>query len=124
MPFGMRVSTILRPFPFNAFSTSSTVELVQTDRSAVIAPATCGVAMDVPLKGANPPPGTDELILEPGAKRSTIDALFENDERESVFVVAPTVTASVMQPGEFTALVKPYCPTQLRLRSPSRAVSG
>ena len=41
--------------------------------------------MDVPLKGANPPPGTDELILEPGAKRSTIDALFENDERESSF---------------------------------------
>src|SRR5262249_62179999 len=57
------------------------------------APATCGVAIEVPLKAAKPPPGTEEVIAEPGAITLKKLARSENDEIVSVFVVDPTLTA-------------------------------
>jgi hypothetical protein len=65
-------------------------------------PATCGVAIEVPLNVAV----AVSLVLyadridEPGAKMSTTLPKFENDERASVRVVAPTVIASVTRAGE------------------------
>jgi hypothetical protein len=47
-----RLSTIDVPVLFNAVSTASAVAVVHTVRIAAIAPATCGVAIDVPLKKA------------------------------------------------------------------------
>jgi hypothetical protein len=41
-----------------------------------------------------------DVMLEPGAKRSRQDPKFENDDRASVFVVLPTVSACVTRAGE------------------------
>ncbi len=46
-------------------------------RSSAQAPATCGVAIDVPFQLAKLPPGIDELIAEPGARIDRNDAEFE-----------------------------------------------
>src|SRR5438034_11752194 len=43
------------------------------------APATCGVAMEVPALVPKRPPGTEELIKYPGARRSTMPVLLLND---------------------------------------------
>jgi hypothetical protein len=63
------------------------------------APATCGAAMEVPSKTANPPPGTEELMLDPGARRDKKEAELENHETVSVSVVEPTLTALDMHAG-------------------------
>jgi hypothetical protein len=47
------------------------------------APATCGVAMKVPFITSNPPPGTEEFMLEPGARRCKKEAELENDDKVS-----------------------------------------
>jgi hypothetical protein len=41
-----------------------------------------------------------DVMLEPGAKRSTHVPKFENDERASVLVVEPTVFAAETRAGE------------------------
>ena len=41
-----------------------------------------------------------EVMLEPGAKMSRHEPKLENDERASVFVVDPTVTAGPTRAGE------------------------
>jgi subtilisin family serine protease len=41
-----------------------------------------------------------EVMLEPGAKRSTQVPIFEKDERASVLVVEPTVRAAATRPGD------------------------
>ena len=67
--------------------------------SSAHAPATCGVAMEVPLKTANPSPGTEELMLWPGASRERMEAELENEETASDSVVEPTLTALDMHAG-------------------------
>jgi hypothetical protein len=47
------------------------------DRRTATAPATWGAAIDVPNRSVKRPPGTAEVIVSPGARRSTIGALFE-----------------------------------------------
>ena len=42
----------------------------------------------------------DEVMLEPGANRSTHVPKFENDERASLLVVEPTVVAEATRAGE------------------------
>ncbi len=71
-------------------------------RCRAAAPATCGVAMDVPLIVfvAVVPVYQADVMLEPGANRSRQVPKFENDERASVLVVAPTVTAAATRDGE------------------------
>ena len=41
-----------------------------------------------------------EVMLEPGAKRSTQVPKFENEERASLLVVEPTVFAAATRAGE------------------------
>ncbi len=86
------------------------------------APATCGAAMEVPLKGANcwPPlkaGGTEELMPEPGARSERKEAELENEDMVSDFVVEPTLTALDIQAGKFMEFVKPLLPEAIAIRT-------
>lgn len=108
MPF--RASVIGRPVARRVFSTTGTVAAGDNCFRMAQAPATCGVAMDVPERLSNPPPGTEETMPWPGANRDRKAAEFENAEIASAFVVDPTLTAVEMQPGALMALVNPSFP--------------
>src|SRR5919198_3902443 len=106
----LRASVIGLPVDCSAFRTVGTsAEGLMPFRTAQ-APATCGVAIEVPLRTANPPPGTDELIEPPGASSSTSGDELENEETVSFFSVEPTVIADEMHAGKLTAFVKPLLP--------------
>ena len=70
--------------------------------TSAAAPVTCGVAIEVPLivLVAVLDVYHDDVMLEPGANMSTQVPKFENDERASVEVVAPTVIAFGTRDGE------------------------
>jgi hypothetical protein len=65
-------------------------------------PATCGVAIEVPLSVAVAVSllNQDDKMLEPGANISTTLPKLENDERASFIVVDPTVIAAATRAGE------------------------
>lgn len=71
-------------------------------RNLAATPATCGVAIDVPLSVAVAVSLVRhaDMMLEPGAKISTTLPKFENDERASVLVEDPTVIAAATRAGE------------------------
>ena len=71
-------------------------------KNSAATPATCGVAIEVPeiVCVAVSLVLYDERMLEPGAKISTQDPKFENDERASVSAVDPTVIALATRAGE------------------------
>ena len=75
------------------------------ERSTAKAPATWGVAIEVPLKTEKPVPVTEELIEPPGAKSVRNDALFEKEDTVSCLVVEPTLTDVEIQAGPEIALV-------------------
>jgi hypothetical protein len=75
--------------------------------------------MEVPLKKANPPPGTEELMLSPGASSERNEAELENDETVSDFVVEPTLTALDIQAGAPMELVKPSLPEEITVAIPA-----
>src|SRR5919199_817851 len=81
----LRGSLIGLPVDWSADRTVLTDAEGETSLRSAHAPATCGVAIEVPLKTAKPPPGTDELMLEPGASSSTRGLEFENDDIVSLF---------------------------------------
>ena len=71
-------------------------------RYSAAAPATCGDAIEVPLIVfvAVSEEYQAEVMPDPGAKRSTQLPMFENDERASLEVLAPTVRAAGTRPGD------------------------
>ncbi|MDX6720335.1 MAG: hypothetical protein QOJ63_2589 [Solirubrobacteraceae bacterium] len=71
-------------------------------RYSAATPATCGVAIDVPLivLVAVSDVYQEDWMLDPGANRSTQVPKFENDERASVDVAAATVSALATRAGE------------------------
>ena len=71
-------------------------------RNSAATPATCGVAIDVPeiVFIAVSLVLHDDVMLLPGAKMSRQAPKFENDERASLIVVAPTVIALATRAGE------------------------
>ena len=73
------------------------------------APATCGVAIDVPLMVfvAVSLVHHAEVIEEPGAKMSRQVPMLENDDRASVLVVDPTVIAFGVRAGELLHALAP-----------------
>ena len=83
------------------------------------APATCGVAIDVPLAPTKPPPGVDEVIELPGASSLRNGATFVNDDMTSDFVVDPTLMAVEMQPGDDIAFGKPSLPDATTVAIPT-----
>ena len=90
--------------PARAASSSSTLAPAAAERVPPKAPATCGVAMDVPLQLWKALPGTEvELMAVPGASRLSQLALLEKFATVSVAVVAPTEMAVEIQPGGYLA---------------------
>ncbi len=83
------------------------VKLGFADSTNAAAPATCGVAIDVPLMVFVAVLDVDQadVMLEPGAKMSRQVPKFENDERASVCVVEPTVIAAADAGGRGVARV-------------------
>jgi hypothetical protein len=75
--------------------------------------------MEVPLETANPPPGTEELMLWPGASRERKEAELENEETASDSVVDPTLTALDMHAGAPMESVKPLLPEAITVAMPA-----
>src|ERR1044071_5554653 len=106
----LRLSVMARPVSLSAVKTCVTVAVGSFDFITAHAPATCGVAMDVPWKFAKPPPGTDERITLPGGSRFSMLALFEKEEMVSAApdplpsLTEPTLTAEEMHAGPDIAL--------------------
>ena len=73
----------------------------------------------MPLKLANPPPGTDERMFDPGARRSTIGLKLESKATTSCLVVLPTVTALDMHAGAVTEFLKPLLPEEITVAMPA-----
>ncbi len=71
-------------------------------RYSAAAPATCGVAIEVPLMvfSSESLPIQADVMLLPGAKMSTQVPMLEKLDRASVLVVEPTVMASCVRAGE------------------------
>src|SRR5688572_1745868 len=71
-------------------------------RNSAATPATCGDAIDVPLivLVAVLLVCQAEVMLDPGANRSTHVPKFENDDRASALVELPTVSACETRAGE------------------------
>src|SRR5215510_14816431 len=59
-------------------------------RISAASPATSGVAMEVPLQAAYPPPGTLLSMASPGPATLTQDPKLKQSARMSPGVVAPT----------------------------------
>ncbi len=93
-----------RPVVWRALSTVLTEAVGVFCLRIAQAPATCGVAMEVPLQVANPPPGTADVMDSPGARSERKEAELENQETSSDSVVDPTLTADEIQPGALRAL--------------------
>src|SRR5919108_2711971 len=83
------------------------------------APVTCGVAIDVPLADAKPPPTYEELMDCPGANSDMSGDTLENDATASDFVVAPTLMAVETQAGELIAFVSPPLPDATTVAIPA-----
>jgi hypothetical protein len=75
--------------------------------------------MEVPLKTEKPPPGTDELMEEPGARSERKDAEFEKIEMPSDLVVDPTLMAVEIQAGAFRASLNPSLPAAATVAIPT-----
>ena len=90
-------------------------EIVQTSAAR---PATCGAAIEVPLRSLNPVPGTDDRIPSPGANSVRNGAAFEKIATSSPFVVAPTLIADEMQAGDEIALPAKLLPDATMLAIP------
>src|SRR6187551_2492104 len=111
----MRVSVMGRPVLRRAERTVETVAVGAACRMIAHVPATCGAAIDVPLKSAKPPPGTDELIPSPGAKSDRNDATFEKYDTSFDLSVEPTLTALEMQAGDAISLPDASLPDAMTL---------
>ena len=74
------------------------------------APATCGAAMEVPVRYAYPAPGTEEYMLVPGASNESQLLLLDETYTTSDFVVFPTLMALEMQAGALKASTYPLLP--------------
>ena len=75
--------------------------------------------MDVPLNTANPPPGMEELIDDPGATSERNGAALEKDDTTSSVVVDPTLTAVEMQAGTPRESRKPSFPAAIVVATPT-----
>jgi hypothetical protein len=82
-------------------------------------PATCGVAIEVPLKIAKPPPGIAEVMEPPGARKLMNEAALLKVETVLFFSVLPTANAEEMQPGELIELADPLLPAAMMVAMPA-----
>ena len=110
----MRESVIGSPPFCNAASTSATEAVGLADLSTAHAPATCGVAIEVPLAAPYPlgayTKGKDDVMELPGASRLRKLALFEKLDIAFCLVVEPTLMADEMHAGKLIAPAAPSLP--------------
>src|SRR5262245_45497287 len=90
------------PLDFSAAWTVAGDAVGLSPRNSAAAPATCGVAIEVPLIVfvAVSLVIQAEVMLTPGAKMSRQVPKFENEARWSLISVAPTVMAAATRAGE------------------------
>ena len=120
----VRVSWIGVPVLINAFSMFVALAVGQALRIAAIAPATCGVAIDVPLKNAKVEAlcGTatiEDWMLDPGAITLVVLDMLEKEEMTSDLSDDATESAEEMHPGEPIAEVKPLLPAAMAVNTPA-----
>ena len=115
----LRLSVIKTPVEVSAVRIWSTVAPGAAERIRANAPATWGEAIEVPYQGSKPPPGTDEVTEEPGAKSVMKEATFEKEETAFESVAEPTLTAEGMQAGPLMAFVKPSFPEAITEAMPA-----
>jgi hypothetical protein len=77
------------------------------------------VAIDVPFHVDIPPPGTEEVMEDPGASRSKKSATLEKLETVSPSVVEPTLTADEMQAGVEMVSLLPEFPLATTVAIPT-----
>ena len=111
MPEGRWSSKLGEPVPMFAITlgvvfamrrsiSPSTPRVGFASMSLAKAPATCGAAIEVPLAVAYDPSNHEDLILLPGAKRSTQTPQFEKLDLASCEVEEATLTADAALAGE------------------------
>jgi len=95
VPDGMPLRRFTVASATSAFRTVAGKAVGFDCRYLAAAPATCGVAIEVPLIVfvAVSLVSHADVMLVPGAKMSTMLPKFENEDRASVFVLDPTVIA-------------------------------
>ena len=108
----------------NALRMSVTDADGRLDFMSAHAPATCGAAIDVPLKLLNPPPGTDDRIASPGARRERYWFVLLKSETSSAgrnepSVVDATLTAVEMHAGAESAVTDPSLPDAMTVAIPA-----
>src|SRR4029434_10860146 len=96
----LRGSVIGTPVFCSAVNSSATVAVGFADLSRAQAPATCGVAIEVPLAAPYAFPGIDDTTLPPGASRLRKLALLETPDIAFCLSVDPTLIALEMHAGE------------------------
>lgn len=114
-----RSSRMKWPLPSSAPYTSLTEACGFFDRRTAQAPATCGAAIDVPAHVWKPPPGIEERMLSPGAKKDRKLATLENTETRSLSVVELTLMALEMQAGYESAARDPPLPAAITVATPT-----
>ena len=81
----------------------------------------------MPEKKAKPPPGTDDWIETPGARRSSTAPVLEKVGTTSVFEVAPTLTALEIHAGDEIAFTMALLPDAITVAIPterSKSIAG
>ena len=99
------------------------LSLGDSDSRSAAAPATWGVAIEVPLNTAVEPLSAFEVMETPGAKRSTQDPVLENHARSSAASTAPTVRALVTRLGDRLQALPPLLPAATTTVTPSAMVA-
>jgi hypothetical protein len=117
------------PVVCSAFNNVSTDAVGLPSRRIAKAPATCGVAIDVPAKLANPVAsvvvGTEDRIHWPGASNDMNEAMLLNEDTRSRVAaeepspVEPTLIAPGAQAGDEMASVKPSLPVAMTVAIPA-----
>src|SRR6185369_10513214 len=106
-----RGSVMFFPVAFSCVTSVSMDAVGAASRRMANVPATCGAAIEVPLKTpkVSGPGGIEDVMVDPGANRRfvKIDGLpmFEKLETPSLFVEDATGTADEIHPGEAMASV-------------------
>ena len=115
----LRESVIGTPVVCNALSISVTVALGFADLSTAHAPATCGVAIDVPLAKTYWLPGYEEYTEPPGASRLNKLLLLEKHEIDLSLFVEPTLTTLDTHAGHEIWLALPALPDATTVAIPA-----
>ena len=117
-------SVMAVPVPASAFRISVTDAEGRFDFIRAQAPATCGAAIDVPLRFPNAPPGIDERMVSPGASSERYWSVLLKLETRSAgrklpSVVEPTLMAEEMHAGDESPAAERLLPDAITVAIPA-----